>query len=90
MSVWCLYECTDFCSTPTQNVADIKKLKSSGICTIKVCSVLKYSRLQQMCLCDACVHLPCAKGVQMTTKKRLGNIKGLSEAKVDKIKVTHG
>ncbi|KAK2711571.1 meiotic recombination protein DMC1/LIM15 homolog [Artemia franciscana] len=42
------------------NVADLKKLKSVGICTVK--------------------------GVQMNTKKRLCNIKGLSEAKVDKIK----
>ncbi|XP_056379844.1 meiotic recombination protein DMC1/LIM15 homolog isoform X2 [Hyla sarda] len=42
------------------NVADIKKLKSVGICTVK--------------------------GIQMTTKKALCNIKGLSEAKVDKIK----
>ncbi|XP_064406322.1 meiotic recombination protein DMC1/LIM15 homolog [Halichondria panicea] len=42
------------------NVADIKKLKSAGICTIK--------------------------GIQMTTRKKLCNIKGISEAKVDKIK----
>ncbi|PRD21872.1 UNVERIFIED_CONTAM: Meiotic recombination DMC1/LIM15-like protein [Trichonephila clavipes] len=42
------------------NVADIKKLKTSGICTIR--------------------------GLQMTTKKKLSVIKGLSEAKVDKIK----
>lgn len=42
------------------NVADIKKLKTSGICTIK--------------------------GLQMTTRKKLCNIKGLSEAKVDKMK----
>ncbi|XP_074933324.1 meiotic recombination protein DMC1/LIM15 homolog isoform X2 [Phalacrocorax aristotelis] len=42
------------------NVADIKKLKSVGICTIK--------------------------GIQMTTRRALCNIKGLSEAKVDKIK----
>ncbi|KAM4021932.1 meiotic recombination protein DMC1/LIM15 homolog isoform 1-T1 [Anomaloglossus baeobatrachus] len=42
------------------NVADIKKLKTVGICTVK--------------------------GIQMTTKKTLCNIKGLSEAKVDKIK----
>ena len=41
-------------------MADIKKLKSAGICTIK--------------------------GIQMSTKKKLCNIKGLSEAKVDKIK----
>lgn len=43
-----------------QNVADIKKLKSSGICTIK--------------------------GIQMCTRKKLCNIRGFSEAKVDKIK----
>ena len=42
------------------NVADIKKLKAAGICTVK--------------------------GVQMITKKKLCAIKGLSEAKVDKIK----
>uniref|UniRef100_A0A803WET4 Meiotic recombination protein n=1 Tax=Ficedula albicollis TaxID=59894 RepID=A0A803WET4_FICAL len=42
------------------NVADIKKLKAVGICTIK--------------------------GIQMTTKRALCNVKGLSEAKVDKIK----
>ena len=42
------------------NAADIKKLKVSGICTVK--------------------------GVQMTTRKKLCAIKGLSEAKVDKIK----
>ncbi|KAA0195613.1 hypothetical protein HAZT_HAZT010301 [Hyalella azteca] len=42
------------------NAADIKKLKSVGICTIK--------------------------GVQMTTRRKLCAIKGLSEAKVDKIK----
>uniref|UniRef100_A0A8C4T9C7 Meiotic recombination protein n=1 Tax=Erpetoichthys calabaricus TaxID=27687 RepID=A0A8C4T9C7_ERPCA len=42
------------------NMADIKKLKMVGICTIK--------------------------GIQMTTRRAMGNIKGLSEAKVDKIK----
>uniref|UniRef100_A0A8C2TNL0 Meiotic recombination protein n=1 Tax=Coturnix japonica TaxID=93934 RepID=A0A8C2TNL0_COTJA len=42
------------------NVADIKKLKSVGICTIK--------------------------GIQMTTRRALCNVKGLSEVKVDKIK----
>lgn len=42
------------------NVADIKKLKQAGICTIK--------------------------GIQMCTKKKLCNIKGISEVKVDKIK----
>uniref|UniRef100_A0A669Q3Q4 DNA meiotic recombinase 1 n=1 Tax=Phasianus colchicus TaxID=9054 RepID=A0A669Q3Q4_PHACC len=44
----------------SQNVADIKKLKSVGICTIK--------------------------GIQMTTRRALCNVKGLSEVKVDKIK----
>uniref|UniRef100_A0A8C0IYR6 Meiotic recombination protein n=1 Tax=Chelonoidis abingdonii TaxID=106734 RepID=A0A8C0IYR6_CHEAB len=44
----------------SQNVADIKKLKSVGICTVK--------------------------GIQMTTRRALCNVKGLSEAKVDKIK----
>ncbi|XP_044534195.1 meiotic recombination protein DMC1/LIM15 homolog [Gracilinanus agilis] len=42
------------------NVADIKKMKTAGICTVK--------------------------GIQMTTRRALCNIKGLSEAKVDKIK----
>ena len=42
------------------NVADLKKLKSAGICTIR--------------------------GLKMNTKKKLCQIKGLSEAKVDKIK----
>ncbi|XP_027207586.2 meiotic recombination protein DMC1/LIM15 homolog [Penaeus vannamei] len=42
------------------NVADIKKLKSAGICTVR--------------------------GIQMTTRRRLCMIKGISEAKVDKIK----
>ncbi|XP_022095573.1 meiotic recombination protein DMC1/LIM15 homolog [Acanthaster planci] len=42
------------------NVADIKKLKSAGICTIK--------------------------GIQMTTRKRMCEIKGISEAKMEKIK----
>ncbi|EEC08841.1 meiotic recombination protein DMC1/LIM15 homolog [Ixodes scapularis] len=42
------------------NVADIKKLKTAGICTVR--------------------------GVQMTTRKKLCAIKGISEAKVDKIK----
>ena len=41
------------------NVADIKKLKTAGICTVR--------------------------GIQMVTKKKLCNIKGLSEAKVDKM-----
>lgn len=42
------------------NAADLKKLKTAGICTVK--------------------------GVQMTTRKCLEKIKGISEAKVDKIK----
>ena len=42
------------------NVADIKKLKTAGVCTVR--------------------------GIQMVTKKKLCNIKGLSEAKVDKMK----
>lgn len=47
-----------------QNMADIKKLKTVGICTVK--------------------------GIQMTTRKALCNIKGLSEAKVEKIKEAAG
>ncbi|KAI8794258.1 meiotic recombination protein DMC1/LIM15 isoform X1 [Biomphalaria glabrata] len=42
------------------NMADIKKLKQAGICTVK--------------------------GIQMCTKKKLCNIKGISEAKMEKIK----
>lgn len=42
------------------NAADIKKLKTAGICTLK--------------------------GIQMATRKKLCAIKGLSEAKVDKVK----
>lgn len=47
-----------------KNVADIKKMKVVGICTVK--------------------------GIQMTTRKALCNIKGLSEAKVEKIKEAAG
>ncbi|XP_036937447.1 meiotic recombination protein DMC1/LIM15 homolog isoform X4 [Acanthopagrus latus] len=46
------------------NMADIKKMKAVGICTVK--------------------------GIQMTTRKALCNIKGLSEAKVEKIKEAAG
>nr|XP_061807488.1 meiotic recombination protein DMC1/LIM15 homolog isoform X2 [Nerophis lumbriciformis] len=46
------------------NMADIKKLKLVGICTVK--------------------------GIQMTTRKALCNIKGMSEAKVEKIKEAAG
>ncbi|KAF4085145.1 hypothetical protein AMELA_G00114080 [Ameiurus melas] len=46
------------------NMADIKKLKSVGICTVK--------------------------GIQMTTRRALCNVKGLSEAKVEKIKEAAG
>ncbi|KAM4623702.1 meiotic recombination protein DMC1/LIM15 homolog isoform 1-T1 [Polymixia lowei] len=46
------------------NMADIKKLKTVGICTVK--------------------------GIQMTTRRALCNIKGLSEAKVEKIKEAAG
>merc|ERR1719359_2119211 len=41
------------------NAADILKLKSAGMCTVK--------------------------GLLMTTRKELGNIKGLSEAKIEKM-----
>ncbi|KAM9774264.1 meiotic recombination protein DMC1/LIM15 homolog isoform X2 [Syngnathus typhle] len=46
------------------NMADIQKLKTVGICTVK--------------------------GIQMMTRKALCNIKGLSEAKVEKIKEAAG
>ncbi len=53
-----------FISLSLKNMADIKKLKSVGICTVK--------------------------GIQMTTRRALCNVKGLSEAKVDKIKEAAG
>ncbi|KAG1669726.1 Meiotic recombination protein DMC1/LIM15 [Nymphon striatum] len=46
------------------NVADIKKLKGAGICTVK--------------------------GILMTTKKRMAAVKGISEAKIEKIKEIAG
>jgi len=55
-----LYRDVDLLQNHGINVADIKKLKTAGICTIK--------------------------GLQMITKKKLCAIKGLSEAKVDKIR----
>ena len=69
-------------------MADIKKLKSAGICTVKVCSTLRCLSNERVCVTHVFLHIVHAKGVQMTTKKRLCTIKGLSEAKVDKIKVT--
>lgn len=51
IDVWC-FNGIDL----NQNVADIKKLKMVGICTVK--------------------------GVLMCTKKKLCNVKGLSEVKV--------
>lgn len=59
----CVCVCTTVRLRP-QNMADIKKMKSVGICTVK--------------------------GIQMTTRKALCNIKGLSEAKVEKIKEAAG
>ncbi|KAJ8319593.1 hypothetical protein KUTeg_002851 [Tegillarca granosa] len=55
-----LFQDIDMLQNHGINVADIKKLKQVGICTIK--------------------------GVQMTTRRRLCNIKGISEAKMEKIK----
>ncbi|XP_028516193.1 meiotic recombination protein DMC1/LIM15 homolog [Exaiptasia diaphana] len=54
------YQDIDMLQNHGINVADIKKLKTAGICTVK--------------------------GVQMTTRKRLCQIKGISEAKMEKIK----
>ncbi|XP_033743170.1 meiotic recombination protein DMC1/LIM15 homolog [Pecten maximus] len=59
-----LFQDIDMLQNHGINVADIKKLKQAGICTIK--------------------------GIQMTTKKRLCNIKGISEAKMEKIKEASG
>ncbi|KAL5018656.1 hypothetical protein ScPMuIL_004378 [Solemya velum] len=55
-----LFQDIDLLQNHGINVADIKKLKQAGICTIK--------------------------GVQMTTRKKLCGIKGISEAKMEKIK----
>ncbi|XP_060562312.1 meiotic recombination protein DMC1/LIM15 homolog [Ruditapes philippinarum] len=55
-----LFQDIDLLQNHGINVADIKKMKQAGICTIK--------------------------GVQMTTRKKLCNIKGISEAKMEKIK----
>ncbi|CAG2199262.1 DMC1 [Mytilus edulis] len=55
-----LFQDIDLLQNHGINVADIKKLKQVGICTIK--------------------------GIQMTTKKRLCAVKGISEAKMEKIK----
>ncbi|XP_022784949.1 meiotic recombination protein DMC1/LIM15 homolog [Stylophora pistillata] len=54
------YQDIDLLQNHGINVADIKKLKSAGICTIK--------------------------GVQMTTRRKMCQIKGISEAKMEKIK----
>ena len=82
-----------------QNVADIKKLKQSGICTIKVKNVayiisvisnmfkitlFKFRIWIWMKLYDVLMNH--SQGVQMTTRKKLCNIKGISEAKMEKIK----
>jgi meiotic recombination protein DMC1 len=57
------------------NISDINKLKSSGICTIKVYYILNRKSLTND-----------IKAIQMTTKRNLAKIKGISETKVDKIK----
>lgn len=57
-------------------VADITKLKSAGVCTVRVSNY----RI------DIIPILKHTQGVQMMTKKALLKIKGLSETKVDKIK----
>ncbi|XP_078349042.1 meiotic recombination protein DMC1/LIM15 homolog [Oculina patagonica] len=54
------YQDIDLLQNHGINVADIKKLKSAGICTVK--------------------------GVQMTTRRKMCQIKGISEAKMEKIK----
>jgi len=54
------YQDIDLLQNHGINVADIKKLKTAGICTIK--------------------------GVQMTTRRKMCQIKGISEAKMEKIK----
>lgn len=55
-----LFQDIDLLQNHGINVADIKKLKQAGICTVK--------------------------GIQMTTKKKLCAVKGISEAKMEKIK----
>ena len=53
LSVLFLY----FLSTPAQNVADIKKLKSAGICTVKVCSTLKCLSNERVCVTHVFLHI---------------------------------
>lgn len=61
-------------------VADINKLKSVGICTVRVSVIFLFSA-------DTCIYIYYKlQGVQMMTKKALLKVKGLSETKVDKIK----
>ncbi|TRZ02246.1 hypothetical protein DNTS_034024 [Danionella cerebrum] len=60
----CFFQDIDLLQKQGINMADIKKLKTVGICTVK--------------------------GVLMTTRRSLCNVKGLSEAKVDKIKEAAG
>lgn len=61
-------------------VADITKLKSAGVCTVRV----KY--LHALFFLFTPTYTLLNQGVQMMTKKSLLKIKGLSETKVDKIK----
>jgi endonuclease III-like uncharacterized protein len=61
-------------------VADIHKLKSAGVCTVRVSFIYTIVALYIITI-DAK-----KKGVQMMTRKSLLKIKGLSETKVDKIK----
>ncbi|RWS26581.1 meiotic recombination protein Dmc1-like protein [Leptotrombidium deliense] len=56
----CFFQDIDLLQNQGINMADVNKLKSAGIFTLK--------------------------GIQMTTRKRLSAIKGMSDAKVDKIK----
>lgn len=62
-------------------VADITKLKSAGVCTVRVklyIFLFFFFFFTPLTLGN--------QGVQMMTKKSLLKIKGLSETKVDKIK----
>lgn len=72
-----LFQSVDELQNHGVGAADIQKLKLAGICTIKVRFIP--SSNDRLCMCII-------KGVNMTSKRCLAKVKGLSEAKVDKIK----
>ena len=71
----------------SQNVADIKKLKTAGICTIKVITFFFNNYVNLKKLIKTYILAFFFQGVQMTTRRKMCQIKGISEAKMEKIKV---